>query len=94
MTDFTAKAHEKDPAYGWVMVFAVFLLSALAFGALGSISVFSNHFRASLVGVAVKPRWGTRSSLLLGLVRDSVGLYCRPLRYALVWPDRGACHVC
>ena len=40
MTDFTAKAHEKDPAYGWVMVFAVFLLSALAFGALGSISVF------------------------------------------------------
>ena len=40
MTDFTAKADEKDPAYGWVMVFAVFLLSALAFGALGSISVF------------------------------------------------------
>jgi len=30
----------RDPAYGWVMVFAVFLLSALAFGALGSISVF------------------------------------------------------
>ncbi len=30
----------RDPAYGWVMVFAVFLLSALSFGALGSISVF------------------------------------------------------
>ena len=30
----------RDPAYGWVMVFVVFLLSALAFGALGSISVF------------------------------------------------------
>jgi MFS family permease len=29
-----------DPAYGWVMVFAVFTLSALSFGALGSISVF------------------------------------------------------
>ena len=29
-----------DPAYGGVMVFVVFLLSALAFGALGSISVF------------------------------------------------------
>ena len=31
---------ERDPAYGWVMVFAVFVLSALSFGALGSISVF------------------------------------------------------
>ncbi len=40
MSDHAIKVHEKDPAYGWVMVFAVFLLSALAFGALGSISVF------------------------------------------------------
>jgi MFS family permease len=31
---------EKDPAYGWLMVFVVFTLSALSFGALGSISVF------------------------------------------------------
>ncbi len=31
---------DKDPAYGWVVVFAVFVLSALSFGALGSISVF------------------------------------------------------
>lgn len=30
----------KDPAYGWVMVFASFVLSALAFGSLASISVF------------------------------------------------------
>jgi MFS family permease len=30
----------KDPLYGWVMVFAVFTLSALAFGTLGSVSVF------------------------------------------------------
>jgi OFA family oxalate/formate antiporter-like MFS transporter len=29
-----------DPAYGWVMVFVVFLLSGLSFGALGAISVF------------------------------------------------------
>ena len=40
MSNHAIKVHEKDPAYGWVMVFAVFLLSALAFGALGSISVF------------------------------------------------------
>jgi hypothetical protein len=31
---------DRDPIYGWVMVFAVFILSALSFGALGSISVF------------------------------------------------------
>ena len=30
----------KDPSYGWVMVFAVFTLSALAFGTLGTVSVF------------------------------------------------------
>jgi MFS family permease len=34
------QASAKDPAYGWVMVFAVFTLSALAFGTLGTISVF------------------------------------------------------
>lgn len=31
---------EKDPAYGWVMVGVVFTISALAFGTLGSVSVF------------------------------------------------------
>ncbi len=30
----------KDPAYGWVMVAVVFTISALAFGTLGSVSVF------------------------------------------------------
>ena len=40
MTEAPSKTQPRDPAYGWVMVFAVFLLSALAFGALGSISVF------------------------------------------------------
>ena len=30
----------KDPAYAWLMVGVVFVISALAFGALGSISVF------------------------------------------------------
>ena len=34
------QAPAKDPSYGWVMVFAVFTLSALAFGTLGTISVF------------------------------------------------------
>ncbi len=40
MSEAPSKTQPRDPAYGWVMVFAVFLLSALAFGALGSISVF------------------------------------------------------
>ena len=40
MSDTNPIEHPRDPAYGWVMVFVVFLLSALAFGALGSISVF------------------------------------------------------
>ena len=40
MTDANPMEQSQDPAYGWVMVFVVFLLSALAFGALGSISVF------------------------------------------------------
>jgi len=31
---------ERDPAYGWLMVFVVFTLSGLSFGALGAISVF------------------------------------------------------
>lgn len=40
MSDMNPIEQPRDPAYGWVMVFVVFLLSALAFGALGSISVF------------------------------------------------------
>ena len=40
MSDTNPIERPRDPAYGWVMVFVVFLLSALAFGALGSISVF------------------------------------------------------
>ena len=31
---------EKDPPYAWVMVAVVFIISALAFGTLGSVSVF------------------------------------------------------
>ena len=34
------KSTERDPAYGWLMVFVVFTLSGLSFGALGAISVF------------------------------------------------------
>ena len=31
---------QRDPRYGWVMVAATFILTALAFGVLGSVSVF------------------------------------------------------
>jgi len=40
MPPFSPNNPERDPAYGWVMVFVVFLLSGLSFGALGAISVF------------------------------------------------------
>ena len=38
----TAATHleNHDPKYGWLMVFIVFTLSALSFGALGAVSVF------------------------------------------------------
>lgn len=40
MIPSTIEDHDRDPAYGWLMVFVVFMLSGLSFGALGSISVF------------------------------------------------------
>jgi OFA family oxalate/formate antiporter-like MFS transporter len=30
---------DQDPIYGWVIVFAAFILSALSFGGLGSVGV-------------------------------------------------------
>ena len=40
MTSLSTDDNERDPAYGWLMVFVVFMLSGLSFGALGAISVF------------------------------------------------------
>ena len=40
MTATSPQNSERDPVYGWVMVFVVFTLSGLSFGAVGSISVF------------------------------------------------------
>jgi len=40
MSSTTPPFQDKDPAYGWVMVAVVFVISALAFGTLGSVSVF------------------------------------------------------
>ena len=40
MTATSLQNSERDLVYGWVMVFVVFTLSGLSFGALGSISVF------------------------------------------------------
>ena len=40
MSATSSQNYERDPVYGWVMVFVVFTLSGLSFGALGSISVF------------------------------------------------------
>ncbi len=40
MNSSSTAASDHDPAYGWLMVFVVLILSGLSFGALGSISVF------------------------------------------------------
>ena len=48
----------KDPLYGWVMVAVVFLLSGLAFGTAGAISVFLKPLSAEF-------GWG-RSDAALG----------------------------
>ena len=65
MTDCNPSSQDRDPTYGWVMVFAVFLLSALAFGALGSISVFSSPWLQNLVGAMAKLLWAIRLYLFL-----------------------------
>tara|TARA_A100001037_G_scaffold305895_1_gene347940 strand:+ start:2179 stop:3393 length:1215 start_codon:yes stop_codon:yes gene_type:complete len=41
-----ASLTDKDPAYGWTMVAVVFTISALAFGTLGSVSVFMKPLSA------------------------------------------------
>lgn len=41
MFDISQRAQTRDPAYGWVMVFVAFLLSALAIGALPSYMLMS-----------------------------------------------------
>lgn len=40
MTSAITNNTDRDPAYAWLMVFVVFMLSGLSFGALGAISVF------------------------------------------------------
>ena len=62
MTDTNPIEQPRDPAYGWVMVFVVFLLSALAFGALGSISVFLKPLVAEFGWSRGQTSFGIRSS--------------------------------
>ena len=37
----------KDPLYGWIMVAVVFLLSGIAFGTAGAVSVFIKPLSAA-----------------------------------------------
>ena len=93
MSNHAIKVHEKDPAYGWVMVFAVFLLSALAFGALGSISVFlkplSSEFGWSRGETSLGYTVISFSSALFGFC--GAILPTALVRAGLA--DRGVCHV-
>ena len=79
MTDFTLRLRKIPHTAGsWFLQYFYSAPSHLERLALYQFS--SNHFRASLVGVAVKPRWGTRSSLssalfgiLWGYIADRFG---------------------
>jgi MFS family permease len=63
---------EKDPLYGWIMVFIVFTLSGLAFGAFGSISVFLKPLAAEFGWTRGQASFGytvaTFSSAVFGVV--------------------------
>ncbi len=66
MTDAAAKPGElRDPAYGWVMVVVVLLLSALSLGGLGAVGVF-------LKPLAAEFGWG-RGETALGYTAISIG---------------------
>ena len=72
---------DKDPLYGWLMVFVVFTLSALSFGSLGSISVFLKPLSAEFGWSRGQTSLGYTSiafssalfGLLWGAVADRVG---------------------
>jgi MFS family permease len=61
-----------DPAYGWVMVAAVFTLSALSFGTLGAISVFLKPLSAEFGWTRGETAFGytaiSFSSALFGVI--------------------------
>ena len=67
MTATSLQNSERDPVYGWVMVFVVFTLSGLSFGALGSISVF-------LKPLAAEFGWG-RAETSLGYTAIAYNLH-------------------
>ena len=81
MTDCNPSSQDRDPTYGWVMVFAVFLLSGLAFGALGSISVFLKPLAAEFgwsrgqtsLGYTVISFSSALFGILWGYIADRIG---------------------
>ncbi|MFK7915825.1 MAG: MFS transporter [Pseudomonadales bacterium] len=76
-----APPHAPDPAYGWVMVAAVFVLSALSFGALGSVSVFLKPLSAEFGWTRAETALGYTTisfasalfGILWGIVADRYG---------------------
>ncbi len=80
MTDLVQRQN-KDPKYGWLMVFVVFVLSALSFGSLGAISVFLKPLAAEFGWSRGQTSLGYTSiafssalfGLFWGVVADRVG---------------------
>ena len=70
----------RDPTYGWVMVFAVFVLSAFPSVPAGSISVFLKPLSAEFGWSRGDTAFGYRGFFLFGTVWYVLGTNCRPLR--------------
>ena len=80
MTPYDAPSG-RDPAYGWLMVAVVFVLSSLSFGALASISVFLKPLSAAFgwgrgetaLGYTVAAFSSALFGVLWGYLADRVG---------------------
>ena len=76
---------EKDPPYGWLMVFVVFSLSALSFGVVGSISVFLKPLSAEFgwgrgdtsLGYTAAAFSSALFGVLWGFVADKCSINCQ-----------------
>ena len=76
-----SKLPERDPRYAWVMVAATFVLSGLAFGVLGSVSVFLKPLVAEFGWTRAETSLGYSTvalssaffGVLWGYVADRVG---------------------
>jgi MFS family permease len=90
----TQRLTEPDPRYAWVMVFSVFMLSTLSFGALASVSVFLKPLSMEFgwtrgqtsLGYTVISMSSAVFGIFWGIVADKFGTRWFGLVAALIMP--------